>query len=164
MLLKSTRSILETPDAAYNRTGFHRAVSVPTEWLVSSQLLIERSCRIFWYSFATLVLAILLAIGFTHPIAEVDDNLKVRVGDEWVRVMSDSDNEENGPADGFEEPKAMRKGNPLRGSERQCAKIMARVERKREPERSVPRILAIVTSYRRWVVLLHNHSISLLLL
>ena len=92
------------------------------------------------------------------------DNLKVRVGDEWVRVMSDSDNEENGSADGFEEPKAMRKGNPLRGSERQCAKIMARVERKREPERSVPRILAIVTSYRRWVVLLHNHSISLLLL
>src|SRR6266568_1560152 len=58
----------------------------------------------------------------------------------------------------------MRNGNPLRGSERQCAKIMARVERKREPERSVPRILAIVTSYRRWVVLLHNHSISLLFL
>jgi hypothetical protein len=58
------------------------------------------------------------------------DNLK-------VRVMSDSDNEENGPADGFEEPKAMRKGNPLKGSKRQCAKIMARVERKREPERSV---------------------------
>ena len=71
---------------------------------------------------------------------------------------------ENDPADGFEEPKAMRNGNPLRGSERQCAKIMARVERKREPERSVPRILAIVTSYRRWVVLLHNHSISLLFL
>src|SRR3954463_9802718 len=31
------------------------------------------------------------------------DNLKVRVGDKWVRVMSDSNNEENGPADGFED-------------------------------------------------------------
>ena len=112
---------------------------------------------------------------FFDPNSDTDENptdytKRVKPGDLFaidnlkVRVMSDSDNEQNGPADGFEEPKAMRKGNPLRGSERQCAKIMARVEHKREPERSVPRILAIVTSYRRWVVLLHNHSISLLLL